>query len=72
MKRLAVALLALAFLPAPLAAEAQPVGKPARVGWLHTAAPGSLDDAFRQRLRELGYVERQNVTIEWRWAEGKS
>ena len=26
--------------------------------------------AFQQRLRELGWVEGQNLTIEWRWAEG--
>ena len=62
-------------LAAPLAAEAQPAGKVPRVGYL---SPGSSSDpgrqrrfdAFRQGLRELGYVEGQNIAIESRWAEG--
>jgi len=63
-------------LAAPLAGEAQPAGKVPRVGYLN---PGSPSDplrqrrleAFRQGLRELGYVEGQNLAIESRWAEGK-
>ncbi len=45
-----------------------------RVGVLSTANPRSapLFQAFEQRLRELGYVERQNLAIEFRNAEGKS
>ena len=57
-------------------AAAQPPEKVPRVGYLN---PGSLSDpvsqrrleAFRQGLRDLGYVEGQNIAIESRWAEGK-
>src|SRR6185503_8723116 len=65
-----------ALLAAPLAVQAQQVGKMPRVGYL---SPGSSSDpgrqrrfeAFRQGLRELGYVEGQNIAIESHWAEGK-
>jgi len=61
---------------APLAVEAQQAAKVFRVGYL---SPGSPSDqarqhrfeAFRQGLRELGYVEGQNIALESRWAEGK-
>jgi ABC-type uncharacterized transport system substrate-binding protein len=66
MKRLAVTLLALALLAAPLAAEAQPAGKVYRIGFLRSGpAPETFIEGFRQGLRELGYVEGQNVTIEY-------
>jgi putative ABC transport system substrate-binding protein len=70
-KRLAVALLAL--LAAPLSADAQPVGKVFRIGILSTANPRAVPLwlAFEQRLRELGYVEGQNIAIDFRNAEGK-
>src|SRR5713226_10655887 len=67
----------LVFLVAPLAAAtAQSPDKVPRVGYLN---PGSASDplrqrrleAFRQGLRELGYVEGQNIALEPRWAEGK-
>jgi putative ABC transport system substrate-binding protein len=44
------------------------------VGFLHVVSPGSLPrfvDAFRQGLREAGYVEGRNVAIEFRWAKGQ-
>ena len=60
-------------LAAPLAAEAQQAGKIARIGYLGTnlAVSPHLPEAFRQGLRDLGYVERRNVVIEYRSAEGK-
>ncbi len=60
---------------APLAVEAQQAGKIPRVGWLSNQAPppppDRFFDAFRQGLRDLGYVEGRNIIIESRWAEGK-
>ena len=70
-------ILALGLLAAPpAAAAAQPPEKVPRVGYLH---PSSASDparqrrfeAFRKGLRELGYVEGQNIAIESRWAEDK-
>jgi putative ABC transport system substrate-binding protein len=59
-------------LAAPLAAEAQQAGKVYRIGVLHPGtSQTSSTEAFRQGLRELGYVEGQTLTIEWRWAAGK-
>src|ERR1051325_6886097 len=47
--------------------------KAARVGFLSTnlSADGGRTDVFRQRLRELGYIEGHNLIIEYRDAEGK-
>jgi putative tryptophan/tyrosine transport system substrate-binding protein len=59
---------------APLAAQAQQAGKPYRVGFLGNttaALEANLVGPFRQGLRDLGYVEGQNIVIEYRWAEGK-
>jgi putative ABC transport system substrate-binding protein len=57
----------------PLVAEAQQAGKVARVGWLATnrVANPHVSEAFKQGLRELGYVEARNLVIEHRDAEGK-
>ncbi len=66
---LAVAL-ALTFLSAPLVADAQQPVKIHRIGVLGiTHAPPW--EAFRQGLRDLGYVEGKNVAIEWRFNEGR-
>jgi putative tryptophan/tyrosine transport system substrate-binding protein len=59
---------------APRASEAQQAAKIARIGYLApnlTASP-HLHEAFRQGLRDLGYVEGQNIVIEYRSAEGKA
>jgi ABC-type uncharacterized transport system substrate-binding protein len=61
-------------LAAPLAAEAQQPSKMARVGYLEfgSAAPGTPHlEAFRRGLRELGWLEGQNIATEVRYAEGK-
>ena len=54
--------------------EAQQPGRMYRVGFIgnSTAAlEAHLVEPFRERLRELGYDERRNVVLEYRWAEGK-
>src|SRR5215468_1892789 len=61
-------------LAAPLAAGAQPTKKVSRIGLLgggSAAAIAGRIDAFRQGLRDLGYVEGRNIVIEQMWAEGK-
>ncbi len=55
-------------LAAPLAAGAQGPAPP-RVGYLGVA-PRPPDEAFKQGLRELGYVDGQNIIVEYRWAGG--
>ena len=73
-RRAFLATLTGSLLAAPLAAEGQPAGKGHRIGFLgnSTAAlEASLVGPFREGLRELGYVEGQNIVIEYRWAEGK-
>jgi len=68
------AVLAVSLLAAPLAADAQQAGKVPRIGFLGVTSPSDrppLLDAFRQRLRELGWVEGQNIVIDYRYAEGR-
>lgn len=68
-------LIAFCLLAAPFAAEAQPQVKGVRIGLLDygTANPSSAArwNALRGRLRELGYVEGQNVVFDPRWANGQ-
>jgi putative ABC transport system substrate-binding protein len=55
-------------------AEAQQSTKIPRIGYLNAASPSGTaarTEAFRQGLRNLGYVEGKNIVIEWRSAEGK-
>jgi putative ABC transport system substrate-binding protein len=65
--------LAVGLLVGPRAAEAQPsTGKVWRIGALMSLYSSDADppQAFRHRLRTLGYVEGQNLVIEWRYAQG--
>jgi putative ABC transport system substrate-binding protein len=55
-------------------AQAQQPKKVPRIGFLITSSPSTISarlEAFRQNLRELGYVEGTNIVIEYRYAEGK-
>jgi putative ABC transport system substrate-binding protein len=70
-RRVFIATLAGGLLAAPLAAEAQPAGKIRRVGVLVTSSTPDLDDAFRKGLRELGWIEGQNIALEYRNSEGR-
>jgi ABC-type uncharacterized transport system substrate-binding protein len=57
----------------PLAVRAQQPALPV-IGYLHSASPepySSMIAAFRHGLAEAGYVDGQNVTIDYRWAEGQ-
>jgi putative tryptophan/tyrosine transport system substrate-binding protein len=71
--------LTLSILTTPLAADAQPAEKVHRIGRLSPGRPlpesnpsGDKDlEAFRQGLRAFGYVEGQNIVIEYRYAEGR-
>jgi putative ABC transport system substrate-binding protein len=66
-----VATLALAILVAPLATNAQPSGKVYRIGFLRESQPPTAwVEAFQQGLRERGYVEGQNVVVEFRVTDG--
>ncbi len=70
-----VMMLAFPLLVAPLAAEAQPARKVPWIGYLSVATvefDKSWVGAFRDGLRELGYVEGQNIVIEQRHATGRS
>ena len=61
----------LSVLGAPRAAGAQQVGNVFRIGLLTGASPSSPNaEAFRQGLRELGWIEGQNIAIDHRYAEG--
>src|SRR5437867_13251515 len=68
-----VAALALGFGGAALDARAHAAGKgPSRIGFLAGSTDPVANAAFRDGLRELGYVEGHNLTIESRFAEGKA
>src|SRR2546425_3393928 len=64
--------LILGLLATPFAVQGQPAKNVPRIGFLSAASPAALSartEAFRQGLRELGYVEGKNIVIEWRYAE---
>ena len=71
--KILLALLALLALSATSLAEAQQVRKVYRVGFLWDS-PAMFPDAieaFRRGLRDLGWIEGQNIVIEYRWSEGR-
>jgi putative ABC transport system substrate-binding protein len=73
-RRVFISTLAGGLLAAPLAVEAQQPGKVFQVGFLATATPSLMSawlTAFREGLRERGYVEGKNISMEYRWGEGK-
>ncbi len=70
-----VVTLALGGLAAPLAGKAQQPPRVARIGWMSLAtptAPAPFLEAFRQGMRDLGYVEGQNFVLEPRYTGGKN
>jgi putative tryptophan/tyrosine transport system substrate-binding protein len=74
-KTVIVLLVGLAFVSVYLA-EAQQTNRVPRIGWLVTGVPSSSSsaltlEAFRQGLRDFGYIEGKNIQIESRYAEGK-
>ena len=76
MKRAAVSsiLVAVVLLAVAVIADAQQAKKVPRIGYLSIGDPATEStraEAFRLALRELGYIEGQNIAIEYRYAEGK-
>jgi ABC-type uncharacterized transport system substrate-binding protein len=76
MKRAAVPSIVVAVVSLAIAvlAQAQQPKKIPRIGFLSAVSASSISprtEAFRQGLRELGYVEGQSIVVEYRWAEGK-
>src|SRR6266571_3637282 len=68
-----IVLLALGLLVAPLAAETPPSAHVPRIGLLDTGSPSTSQsrlDAIHQGLRDVGYLEGQNMVLEYRWAAG--
>src|SRR4030095_7888848 len=74
MRRIGLAIALAVILFAPLVAEAQTAGKVYRIGFLGAASARQYSaqvDAMRRGLRDLGYVEGRNLTIDYRWADGR-
>jgi hypothetical protein len=73
-KWVGIVTLVIAFAMCGAVAQAQQPSKIPRIGYLSVApfsATPARVEAFRQGLRELGYVEGKNIVIQWRSAEGK-
>ena len=67
-----ITLLGAAALAWPLAAQAQQPAKVARLGYLAPARLPNLIEALQAGLRDFGYVEGQNLAIEYRFALGQT
>ena len=74
-RRIVVSLLIILFLTTVSVADAQQRGKIPHIGILSPSAPDRAPpenlEAFRQGLRDLGYVEGRNIILEYRWAENR-
>jgi putative ABC transport system substrate-binding protein len=71
-RRTFIGSLAGGLLAAPLAAEGQPAREVHRIGFLSSGSPSSHSlEGFRQGLRELGWVEGENIVIDYRFAQGR-
>lgn len=71
-RRIFVAALGATAVVVPFAARAQQKKTPT-IGWLHTLSAdrsAPVITAFREGLRDIGYIEGENIAIEYRWAEG--
>jgi ABC-type uncharacterized transport system substrate-binding protein len=72
-KKLFCPALAVLFLALNVLAEAQRPAKMPRLGYFTLSdGPSDRDEAFKQGLRELGWVDGQNIMIEYRWVAGKT
>ena len=74
-RRAFVTAIAGALLATPLAAQAQPAGKVPRIGWLGGPTRESAEPfvrEFRRGLKDLGWVDGQNIAIEWRFGGGRA
>jgi len=68
-------LLATAILISPPVADAQQSGKIFRIGFLDVSTASGIAvnvDSFRRELSKLGWIEEKNITIEYRFAEGRN
>ena len=75
MKNIFSILVLIALMGAAVIAEAQQAKKVPRIGFLMTASSSASFarlEAFRQGLRELGYVEGKNIVIDWGSADGNA
>ena len=69
-----ISTLLLGILLASLPADAQQPARASQIGYLGTSSPSTAPhalEAFRQGLRGLGYLEGQNIVVEYRWAQGR-
>ena len=74
-RRTFVTRVAFGLVAGPLAANAQPAGKVPRIGWLGGPTRESAEPfvrEFQRGLKDLGWVEGQNIIIEWRFAGGRA